>query len=110
MKKFLKIAAGVFIGLIVIVGIAAAYAYSQRDALLKQVAPAAAQIISENLGTPVEIGAVIIGDINTEADRQSDISLTDIAIYDRAHQLIARADRADVNFRLLALYDDYASL
>ncbi len=109
MKKFLKVAAGVLVGLIVIVGIGAAYAYQQRDALLKFAVSNAAQMISQNLGTTVEIGEVIIGDINTKRDQQSDISITDLAIYDHQHQLIARADRADVDFKLLALYDDPAS-
>ena len=106
MKKILKVGLGIFIGLIAIVGAAVGYICSNRTAMLNEFLPSAAQYISKQLGTRVEIGSIELGEITKH---ESDISLNDLVIYDNNSEVIARAKRADINFRLIDLYYDPAT-
>ena len=106
MKTFLKAIAGAFAGLTLAVTAGAGYIYTQRDALLQMAVSKASEFATKTLGTRVEIGNAVLGDITSGA---SDISVTDLAVYDKNSELIARAEKADINFRLLDLYTDPAS-
>ena len=106
MKKFLKVAAGLLVGLLTVAVAAAAYIYTNRNEMLQHLLPTAAQYISKFINTRVEIGGASIGELTRD---ESDISLTDLIVYDRNSNVIARAKQADINFRLLALYDDPAA-
>ncbi|MBR1859537.1 MAG: hypothetical protein IJ797_08570, partial [Selenomonadaceae bacterium] len=104
MNKFAKAVTGILTGTILTVTAGAGFIYTQRDALIQKVAAKAADIASDALGTRVEIGDIIIGNLGTES--MSDITVKDLALYDKNSELIARAESAEVNFKLLDLYND----
>ena len=101
MNKITKMVTGFVTGTILLVSAGASYLYSQRDAVIAKVAASASEYATKALGTKVEIGDIKIGDIN--ANSKSDITVSDLAIYDKNSDLIAKADTAEVNFRLLTL-------
>ena len=95
MIKPLKAIAGFFTGVAMMTSIGAGYLYSQRDAVIAKISDKAADYASQSLGTKVEIGSINL-------NSSSDISINDLAIYDKNSDLIAKAKNAEVNFRLLA--------
>ena len=104
MIKFAKAAAAIFTSAIITVTAGAGYIYSQRDALIKKVAATAADYATEMLGTKIEIGDIVIGDINSTSN--SDLTVKNFAIYDKNSELIAKAETANINFKLLNLYNN----
>ncbi len=79
------------------------YVQSQADVLLAQVAATAETKASDTLGVPVKIG-----DIEVKSLRQ--IELHNVALYDKQAECIARAETAQVSFRLLSVFDAQALL
>lgn len=104
MKLFLKIAAGVFAAIVLAAAAGAGYVYLQREALLQRAVTEASTFATETLGTRVEIGNAFLG--KESPDAASDLVVTDLIIYDRNSEVIARAERAEVNIKLLALLDN----
>ena len=104
MTKFAKAVAGIITSAVITVTAGAGYIYTQREAILQKVAATAADYASESLGLKVEIGDIVIGNIDTKST--SDITVKDVALYDKNSELIAKAEKANVNFKLLSLYSD----
>ena len=104
MLKVLKILGGVLIILVLGGGL---YINSQRAEIIKKALTTAEETASNKLGVPVKIGSVDLNDINIfDRDKNSDITIHDIEIFDKKDELIARVDTAAVNFKLFALKDD----
>ncbi|MBD3878162.1 MAG: hypothetical protein SR1Q5_00540, partial [Quinella sp. 1Q5] len=104
MLKVLKILGGVLIILLLGGGL---YINSQRAEIIKKALTTAEETASKTLGVPVKIGSVDLNDINIfDRDKNSDITIHDIEIFDKKDELIARVDTAAVNFKLFALKDD----
>ena len=106
MLKFLKILGGAFCVLALGGGL---YINSQRTAIIEKALTAAEETASKTLGVPVKIGSVDVDldKINfLDHDKDSDIKIHDVEIFDKQDELIARVDTAEVNFKLLALRDD----
>ena len=104
MLKVLKILGGVLIILVLGGGL---YINSQRSAIIEKALAKAEEIASETLGVPVKIGNVDFNDINfLDRNKNSDITVHDVEIFDKQDELLARVDTAHINFKLLALSDD----
>ncbi len=104
MNKVAKTVAGFIAGISILTSAGASFLYSQRDTIIAAFATKAADLATKTIGTKVEIGSVKINDLHT--NENSDITVSDLAIYDKNLQLIAKAQSAEVNFRLLAMTDD----
>ena len=104
MLKVLKILGGMLIVLVLGGGL---YINSQRAEIIKKALTTAEETASKALGVPVKIGSVDLNDINIfDRDKNSDITIHDVEIFDKKDELIARVDTAAVNFKLFALRDD----
>ena len=104
MNKVAKALTGLFTGTIMLASAGAGYLYSQRDAVIENIAATASDYATQALGTKVEIGSIKVGNLN--AGDVSDITVSDLAIYDKHSDLIAKAKSAEVNFHLLAMASD----
>ena len=87
------------------------YINSQRAAIIEKALTTAEETASKLLGVPVKIGSVDIDNVNIiHFDKESDITIHDLEIYDKQDELIARADVTTVDFNLklllLAVRDD----
>lgn len=104
MWKVLKILGGALIVLALSGGL---YLNSQRAELIAKALSVAEKTASDKLGVPVKIGGFDINNVDIfKLDKNSDVTIRDIEIFDRQNELIARVDEAQVNFKLLALRDD----
>ncbi|MBR4643376.1 MAG: translocation/assembly module TamB domain-containing protein [Selenomonadaceae bacterium] len=104
MLKFLKILGGALIVLALGGGL---YINSQRTAIIEKALTKAEDIASKTLGVPVKIGSVDFNDINFfDRDKDSDITVNDIEIFDKQDELIARVETAKIDFKLFAMKDD----
>ena len=80
---------------------------SQRAELIEKFLPTAEEKVSASLGVPVKIGKIDLGELNIwHYDKESDITVHGIEIFDKNSELIAKVDTADVNFKFIALFDD----
>lgn len=83
------------------------YINSQRTAIIERALTKAEQVATETLGVPVKIGSVDLDKINLwDFDKNSDLIIHDVEIFDKQDELIAKVETAEVNFKLLALKDD----
>ena len=104
MLKFLKIL-GVALCILTLGG--GLYINSQRTAIIEKALATAEETASKTLGVPVKIGNVDFNDINFfDSNKNSDITIRDIKIFDKQDELIAAVETADVSFKLLAMRDD----
>ena len=104
MLKFLKILGGVFCVLVLGGGL---YINSQRAAIIEKALTMAEETATKTLGVPVKIGSVEFNDINFfDRDKDSDITIHDVEIFDKRDELIARVDTTNISFKLFALSDD----
>ena len=104
MWKFLKILGGALIILALGGGL---YINSQRATIIQNALTKAEEIATETLGVPVKIGGVDLDKINIwDFDKNSDLIIHDVEVFDKNSELIAKVDTAEVNFKLLALKDD----
>ncbi|MBR4904507.1 MAG: translocation/assembly module TamB domain-containing protein [Selenomonadaceae bacterium] len=104
MWKVLKILGGALIILALGGGL---YINSKRTEIIENALATVEETASKALGVPVKIGNVDLDKINLlELDKNSDIVIHDIEIFDKNSELIAKVDKAEVNFKLLALRDD----
>ena len=104
MDKVAKALTGFLTGTIMLVSAGAGYLYSQRDAVIEKIAATASEYATKALGTKIEIGSIKVGNLN--AGSTSDITVSNLAIYDKNEDLIAKAESAEVNFHLLAMASD----
>ena len=104
MNKILKILGGTFCVLALRGGL---YINSQRAAIIEKALTTAQETASKTLGVPVKIGSVDFNDINFfDRDKNSEITIHDVEIFDKHEELIARVDTVGVNFKLCAMTDD----
>ncbi len=104
MWKILKILGGVLLVLALGGGL---YLNSQRTEIIQNALTKAESIASETLGVPVKIGSVDLDKVKfLDFDKDSDLIVHDIEIFDKNSELIAKVDTAEVNFKLIALRDD----
>ena len=104
MLKFLKILGGALCVLALGGGL---YINSQRAAIIEKALATAEETASKTLGVPVKIGSVDFNDINFfDRDKNSDITIRDVKIFDKQDELIAEVETTDVSFKLFALRDD----
>lgn len=106
MLKFLKIFGGALMILALGGGL---YINSQRAAIIEKVLTTAEETASKALGVPVKIGSVDVDldNINFfDGDKNSDITIRNLEIFDKRDELIARVETAEIDFKLLALRDD----
>ena len=103
MLKILKIIGGAFCILALGGGL---YINSQRTAIIEKALTTAEETASKTLGVPVKIGSVDFNDINFFDNKNSDITVHDVEIFDKQDELIAKVDTTDISFKLLALRDD----
>lgn len=83
------------------------YINSQRAAIIEKALTAAEETASEILGVPVKIGSVDLNDVEfLDFDKNSDVIVRDVEIFDKKNELLARVDEAKINFKLIALRDD----
>ena len=75
---------------------------SQQEAVMAQVEQKAADMASEVLGTKVAVGEIAVNSLH-------EVTIHDIALYDRQAECIARAESAEVHFRLLSVLQDPAA-
>lgn len=107
MWKVLKIFGGAFIVLALCGGL---YINSQRTEIIKKALETAEKTASENLGVPVKIGSIDFDEINIfDSNKNSDVTIHAVEIFDKKNELIARVDEAKINFKLFALRDDPVS-
>ena len=79
------------------------------ESVIEKYLPKAEELASEQLGVPVKIGNVVVDfdKLNIwHSDKESDITVHGIEIFDKNSELIAKVDTADVNFKFIALFDD----
>lgn len=104
MWKVLKILGGAL--LVVALG-GGLYLNSQRTQIIQTALTKAESIATETLGVPVKIGSVDLDKVNIwDYDKESDLIVHDVEIFDKNSELIAKVDTAEVNFKLIALRDD----
>lgn len=104
MWKVLKILGGALLVLALGGGL---YLNSQRTEIIQNALTKAEGIATETLGVPVKIGSVDLDKVNfLDFDKNSDLIIHDVEIFDKDSELIAKVDTAEVNFKLLALRDD----
>lgn len=84
------------------------YINSQREALIKDAVPMIEEKATKIVGTPIKVGRVDVNELNWSELTGSSITVRDIEILDKNSEQIATADRADITFKLLTLYDDGA--
>ena len=94
-----KIAAGVLATLL-LAGSGTAY-YTKTESFMQGAGDTAAQAASEVLGVQVQIGEI-------EVPSLREVTIHNIALYDKQAECIARADEARVSFRLLAALQEPA--
>lgn len=96
---------GVMLSILVLGG--GLFINSQRTAIIEKALTRVEEIASDTLNVPVNIGSVDLDKINIwELDKNSDLIVHDIEIYDKNAELIAKVDTAEINFKMLALRDD----
>lgn len=104
MLKVLKILGGA-LSIVALSG--GLYINSQRTAIIEKALATAEETATETLGVPVKIGSVELNEINFfDRNKNSDITVRDVEIFDKSDELIARVDTAEVSFKLFALSDD----
>ena len=104
MWKILKILGGAL--LVVALG-GGLYLNSQRTQIIQTALTKAESIATETLGVPVKIGSIDLDKVNIwDYDKESDLIVHDVEIFDKNSELIAKVDTAEVNFKLIALRDD----
>ena len=104
MWKVFKILSGALIILALSGGL---YLNSQRAELIAKALSVAEKTASDKLGVPVKIGSFDIDNVDIfNLDKDSDVTIRDIEIFDKTNELLARVDEAKINFKLLALRDD----
>lgn len=104
MWKVLKILGGVLFILALGGGL---YLNSQRAAIIKDALTKAEEIATETLGVPVKIGSVELDRINLwDFDKESDLIIHDVEVFDKNSELLAKVETATVNFKVIALRDD----
>ncbi|MBR4152976.1 MAG: translocation/assembly module TamB domain-containing protein [Selenomonadaceae bacterium] len=104
MWKILKILGGALIVLALGGGL---YINSQRAEIIEKALAEAEKIATETLGVPVKIGSVDLDKVNfLDFDKESDLIVHDIEIFDKNSELLAKVDTAEVDFKLIALRDD----
>ncbi len=105
MIKFVKIVGGILISVAIFGGL---YINSQREAIIKDAVNMIEEQASKTVGTEIKIGRIDINELNWSEFKGSSITVRDIEILDKKGDAIATADRADIDFKLLTLYDDAA--
>lgn len=95
-KRTLGITAGCLFAVLLLVA-AGLYLTARSQDILGQVAQTAATKASDSLGVPVEVGDIQVKSLH-------EIEIRDLAIYDKQAEVIARADEAQVSFRLLSAF------
>ncbi|MBO4779794.1 MAG: hypothetical protein J5497_04065, partial [Selenomonadaceae bacterium] len=104
MWKVLKILGGVLIVLALIGGL---YLSSQREELIKKALSVAEETASKKMGVPVKIGSFDINNVDIfNLNKNGDVTIRDVEIFDKKNELIARVDEADISFEPLVLTDD----
>ena len=105
MNKFVKIVGGLLGALAITGGV---YINSQRDAFIKDAVTMVEKKASEFVGTQVKIGAVDVDEINFSKLTGSSITVKNIELLDKNSETMATVDKAEIDFKLLSLYDDGA--
>ena len=112
MNKIFKIVGGLIAVLVAgIVGLAL-YVNSNRAEIINQkMLPFLESTASEQLGVPVRIGSVELNnrdifDILFNLDENDDLTVRDVAIFDKRDELIARVDEVKINLKFIAMRDD----
>lgn len=83
------------------------YINSQRAAIIEKVLNTAEESVSKTLGVPIKIGSVDFDNVDIfNLDKNSDVTIHNLEIFDKKNELIAKVDTTKVNFKLLALRDD----
>ncbi|SFT62111.1 translocation and assembly module TamB [Selenomonas sp. GACV-9] len=92
-RKSLKILAVVFS--IIILGATGFWYYVKTSAFMESAGQKVSSVATEVLGVQVDVGAIEVKSLRT-------LELHDLAIYDKQAEVIARADKAQVTYRLLS--------
>ena len=104
MLKILKILGGALSVLALGSGL---YINSQRTAIIEKAIATAEETATKTLGVPVKFGSIDFNQINIfDRDKNSDITVHDIEIFDKRDELIARVDEANINFKLFTLTEN----
>lgn len=105
MNKFVKIVGGLLGALAITGGV---YINSQRDAFIKDAVTMVEKKASEYVGTQIKIGSVDVDEINLSKLTGSSITVKNIELLDKNSETMATVDKAEIDFKLLSLYDDGA--
>ena len=92
-RKTLGILAAV-LGL-VLLGLAGLWYYMQTSAFMETAGRTAASTASEMLGVRIDVGSIEVKSLRT-------LEVHDVAVYDKQAEIIARAEKAQVTYRLLS--------
>ena len=86
------------------------YISSQRAAIIEKVLKTAEESVSKTLGVPIKIGSVDFDNVDIfNLDKNSDVTIHNLEIFDKKNELLAKVDTTKVNFKLIALRDDPVS-
>lgn len=88
--------------LFLVLACAGAWYYVQTTAFMQMAGAQAGRLVGTALGTEVSVGSVEVSSLHG-------LSIRDITIYDKQAECIARADEAQVHFRLLSALKDPAA-
>lgn len=80
---------------IVFLGLAGLWYYMQTSAFMETAGQTAASTASEMLGVRIDVGSIEVKSLRT-------LEVHDVAVYDKQAEIIARADKAQVTYRLLS--------
>ncbi|WP_295100167.1 translocation/assembly module TamB domain-containing protein [Selenomonas sp.] len=80
---------------IVFLGLAGLLYYMQTSAFMETAGQTAASTASEMLGVRIDVGSIEVKSLRT-------LEVHDVAVYDKQAEIIARADKAQVTYRLLS--------
>lgn len=83
------------------------YLNSQRTEIIEKALAKVEETASEILDVPVKVGDFDLSNIDLlKLDKNSDVTIRDIEIFDKKNELIAKVDVARINLKVLALRDD----
>ena len=91
-----KAAAGLTAAVLLLV--AGAYGTVRTESFMQEAGSVAESVVASSLGTNVEIGSIEVSSLH-------ELTLHDIKVYDKQAECMARADEAQVGFRLLAAFN-----
>ena len=104
MNKATAIATGLLTSAIIGATAGAGYIYTHGDTMIKKAAAYVSEQATKRVGTRIEMEDIIIGKIAGKT--ASDITVKNLVVYDKNSEVIAKAETAAVNFRLMDLYGD----